>query len=54
MHVHGSHVFLVEVLLVLPLVQTHPKNVICQISLGERNIHQCHTRIVAWAVVSAG
>ncbi len=26
----------------------------CQISLREQNIHQCHTGIVAWAVVPAG
>jgi hypothetical protein len=54
MHVHGSHPFFVEVVLILPLVRTHPENVTCQISLGERNIHRCHTGIVAWAVVPAG
>jgi hypothetical protein len=54
MHVHGTHPFLVEVVLILPLVQTHLENVTRQISFGERNICQCHTRIVAQAVVPAG
>ena len=53
-HVHGSHPFLVEVVLILPLMWTHPENVTCQISHGEWNIHWCHTGIVAWAVVPAG
>jgi hypothetical protein len=54
-HVHRSHPFLVEVVRILPLVWTHLENVTCcQISLGEWNIHRCHTRIVAWAVVPAG
>ncbi len=53
-HVHGSHPFLVKVVLILPLVRTHPENVTCQISLGEQNIHRCCARIVAWAVVPAG
>jgi hypothetical protein len=54
MHVHGSHPFLVEVVLILPLVWTHPENVTCQISLHEWNIPRCHTGIVAQAVVLAG
>ncbi len=53
-HVHGSHPFLVEVVLILPLVRTHPESMTCQISLDERNICQCHNGIVAWAVVPAG
>ncbi len=53
-HVHRSHPFLVEVVLILPLVWNHPENVTCQISLGEQNICRCHTGIVAWAVVPAG
>jgi hypothetical protein len=32
-HVHGSHTLFLQVILVLPLVRTHPKNVTCQISL---------------------
>ncbi len=54
MHVHGSHPFLLKVVLILPLVRTHPKIVTCQTSLGEWKICQCHTEIVAWAVVPAG
>ncbi len=54
MLVHGSHAFLVEVVLVLPRVQTHPGNVTCQISLGKQNICRCRTGIVAQAVVPAG
>jgi hypothetical protein len=53
-HVHGSHALLVEILLILPPVQTHLENVSHQISLGEQNIHRCHTGIVARAVVPAG
>jgi hypothetical protein len=53
-HVHRSHPFLMEVVLILPLVRTHLENMTCQISLGERNICRCHTRIVARAVVPAG
>ncbi len=53
-HVHGSHPFLMEVLLILPLVRTHPEKVTCHISLGERNICWCHTGIVTQAVVPAG
>jgi hypothetical protein len=53
-HIHRTHAFLKEVVLVLPLVRTHPENVTCQISLSERNIHWCHTIIVAQAVVPAG
>ncbi len=56
MHVHGSHtLFLqVQVVLVPPLVRTHPENLTRQISLGEWHIRRCHARIVAWAVVPAG
>jgi hypothetical protein len=54
MHVHRSHPFFLQVVLILPLVRTHPENVNCQISLGEWNICRFHTRIVAWAVVPAG
>jgi hypothetical protein len=42
-----------QVVLILPLVRTHPENVTCQISLGEWNIRQHHTGDVAWAVVPA-
>ncbi len=54
MHVYRSHPFLVEVVLILPLVWTHPENVTCQINLGERNVRWCHTNIIAQAVVPAG
>ncbi len=54
MHVHESHPLFLQVVLILPLVRTHPENVTCQISLGERNIRWCHADIVAWAVVPAG
>jgi hypothetical protein len=53
-HVHGSHTLFFQVVLVLPLVRTHPENVTCQISLGERNIHWHHAGILARAVVPAG
>ncbi len=53
-HVHGSHTLFLQVILVLPLVQTHPENETCQISLGEWNIRRHHASIVAWAVVPAG
>ncbi len=53
-HVHGSHTLFLQVVLILPLVQTHPENVTCQISLGEWNICRCHASIVTWAVVPAG
>jgi hypothetical protein len=43
-----------HIVLILPLVRTHPENVTCQISLGEWNIHQHHASIVVWAVVPAG
>jgi hypothetical protein len=52
--VHGSHSFFLQVVLILPLLQTHPENLTCQISLGEQNICQCHTGTVAWAVVPTG
>jgi hypothetical protein len=54
MHVHGSHPLFLQVVLVLPLVRTHPENVTRQISLGEWHIHWRHARIVDWAVVPAG
>ncbi len=54
MHVHGSHTLFLQVILVLPLVQTHPENVTHQISLGEWNICQRHAGVVAWAVVPVG
>jgi hypothetical protein len=54
MHAHGSHPFFLQVVLILPLVQTHPENVTRQISLGEWNIYRHHTSDVAWAVVPAG
>jgi hypothetical protein len=53
-HVHGSHPLFLQVVLVLPLVQTHPENMTCQISLGEWNICRRHASIVTWAVVPAG
>ncbi len=54
MHVHGSHVLFLQVVLILPLVRTHPENLTCQISLGEWNICRHHASDVAWAVVPAG
>jgi hypothetical protein len=53
-HVHGSHPPFLQVVLILPLVQTHLENVTCQINLGEWNICWCHANIEAWAVVPAG
>ncbi len=53
-HVHGSHTLFLQIILVLPLVQTHPKNVTRQISLGERNILWHHASNVAQAVIPAG
>jgi hypothetical protein len=52
-HVHGSHPFFLQVVLILPLVQTHPENVTCQISHSERNVCRRHTGDVAWTVVPA-
>ncbi len=54
MHVHGSHSLFLQVILVLPLVRTHPENVTHQISLSERNICWRHASNVAWAVIPAG
>jgi hypothetical protein len=54
MDVNGSHTLFLQVLLILPLVRTHPENVTRQISLGEWNICRCHASILAWAVVPAG
>jgi hypothetical protein len=53
-HVHGSHIFFLQVVLILPLVQTHPENVTCQISLRGWNICWLHASIVTQAVVPAG
>ncbi len=53
-HVHGSHTLFLQVVLVLPLVRTHPENMTCQISLGELHICRHHAGIVAWAIVPAG
>ncbi len=53
-HVHGSHALFLQVVLILTLVRTHPKNVTCQISLGEGNICRHHAGDIAWAVVPAG
>jgi hypothetical protein len=30
MHVHGSHALFLQVVMILPLVWTHPENVTCQ------------------------
>ncbi len=54
MHVHGSHSHFLQVVLILPLVRTHPENVTHQISLREWNIRRHHASIVARAVVPAG
>jgi hypothetical protein len=54
MHIHGSHPLFLQAVLILPLVRTHPKNMTCQISLGEQNIPWCHAGILAPAVVPAG
>ncbi len=54
MHVHGSHPLFLQVVMILPLVQSHLENVTCKISLGERNICWCHAGIAAQAVVPAG
>jgi hypothetical protein len=54
MHVHGSLLLFLQVVLILPLVWTHPENVTHKISLGEQNICRCHASIVAQAVVPAG
>ncbi len=53
-HVHRSHPLFLQVVLVLPLVRTHPENMTCQISLGERHICRCHAGNVAQAVVPSG
>ncbi len=53
-HVHGSHALILQVILILPLVRTHPENVTFQISLSEWNVFRHHTGDVAWAVVPAG
>jgi hypothetical protein len=53
-HVHGSHALFLQVVLVLPMVRTHPEYVTRQISLRERHICRHHACTVAWAVVPAG
>jgi hypothetical protein len=53
-HVHRSHALFLQVVLILPLVQTHPENMTCQIILCEWNVHWCHAVDIAWAVVTAG
>jgi hypothetical protein len=53
-HVHGSHALSLQVVLILPLVRTHPENVTRQISLGEWNICWQHAGDIAWAVAPAG
>jgi hypothetical protein len=39
--------------LVLPLEWTHPENVTCQVSLGERNVCWSSCGIDTWAVIKA-
>jgi hypothetical protein len=54
-HVHGSHALFLQVVLTLPLLQTHrPENMTHQISFGEQNNHRHHAGIVARAVAPAG
>ena len=53
MHVHWSITFLVKVVLILPPVGTHSKNVTFQISLGEGHVHGNCVSFHAWAVVPA-
>ncbi len=53
-HVHGSHALFLQVVLILPLGWTHPENMTCQISLGERIICRRHASNVAGAVITAG
>ncbi len=53
-HVHGSHALFLQVVLVLPLVRTHPEYVTCQISLREWHICRHHAGIVTWAVAPTG
>jgi hypothetical protein len=53
-HVHRSHALFLQVVLILPLVQTHPENLTCQISLSEQNVCRHHAVDVAWAVLPAG
>jgi hypothetical protein len=54
MHVHESHAIFLQVVLIVPLVRTHPENMTRQISLGEWHICRCHAGDIAWAVVPAG
>jgi hypothetical protein len=44
----------VKVVLILPRVGTHSKNVTQQISLGKGHVHENHVCLHAWAVVPAG
>ncbi len=53
-HVRGSHALFMQVVLILPLLRTHPENVTCQISLSEQNICRHHAGDIAQAVVPAG
>ncbi len=53
-HVHWSCALFLQVVLILPLVWTHPENVTCQISLAEWNIHRRHAGDGDWVVVTAG
>ena len=53
MHVERHHAFLVEIVLVLPLKWTHPKNVTPQFTLGEWNVCWNCSGIGTWAVVEA-
>ncbi len=53
LYVHGSHIFLVKVELILPGVWVHPKIVTCKIIFSERYIHGNHTGLGTWAVVPA-
>jgi hypothetical protein len=54
MRVHGSHTLFLQVVLILPLVRTHPENVTRQISLSEGNICWRHASNLAQAVIPAG
>jgi hypothetical protein len=51
--VHGSHIFLVKVDLILPCMWAHPKSVTLQISLSQQYIHGNCTGLGAQAVVPA-
>ncbi len=53
MSLFSSHTFLEKVELVLSHKWANPQNVTCQVSLGERNIHQSHVGLNTWAVEPA-